>query len=272
MAHAGTMSHFYVGNYNTKMGHVDGKGVGVQRFVLNENSGEMAIVSLPQDVGVNPTYLCYDDGTLFVVNETQDGTVKSFKVDDGTGALTQVSSLSTKGADPCYCEVFDASTTLGCKLLLVPNYSSGSTIVFRLLEGGVLDEFAFYQHTMETPGPNKSRQEAPHAHMARSFGLEQNLRVAVPDLGLDKVLTFTLSQTSERNGNIDMNQSLEMKSGDGPREFHICICRLIANTVTVVPVDHANAGSGTNSRLYDNENGGNTCAHIQIHPNRVFIC
>ena len=98
--------------------HVDGKGVGVQRFVLDENSGEMAIITA-QDVGVNPTCLCYDDSALFVVNETQDGTVKSFKVDDGTGALTQVSSLSTKGADPCYCEVFDASTTLGCKLLLV---------------------------------------------------------------------------------------------------------------------------------------------------------
>ena len=266
------------------MGHVDGKGVGVQRVVLNEDNGEMAIVSSPQDVGVNPTYLCYDDDTLFVVNETQNGTVKSFKVDHETGTLTQVSSLSSKGADPCYCEVFD-SPTLGCKLLLVPNYSSGSTIAFRVLEGGILDEFAFYQHTMETPGPNKSRQEAPHAHMARAFGVEQNLRVAVPDLGLDKVLTFTLSQTSELNGNIEMNQSLAMKSGDGPRHiaFHpnkqyAYVVSELANTVTVVPVDHANSVFKDPGQIvstlptnYNNENGGNTCAHIEIHPNAKYL-
>ena len=116
---------------------------------------------------------------MFVVNETQNGTVKSFKVDHETGTLTQVSSFNDKGADPCYCEVFD-SPTLGCKLLLVPNYSSGSTIA-RVLEGGILDEFAFYQHTMETPGPNKSRQRR-RMHMARAF-VEQ-LRVAVPDFRL----------------------------------------------------------------------------------------
>ena len=134
MAHAGTMSHFYVGNYNTKMGHVDGKGVGVQSVVLNEDNGEMAIVSSPQDVGVNPTYLCYDDDTLFVVNETQNGTVKSFKVDHETGTLTQVSSLSSKGADPCYCEVFD-SPTLGCKLLLVQT----TRLALRFFESSKVD-------------------------------------------------------------------------------------------------------------------------------------
>ena len=51
-------------------------------------------------------------------------------------------------------------------------------------------------------------------HVLESFGLEQNLQVGSGS-GLDKVLTFTLSQTSERNGNIDMNQSLEMKVGMG---------------------------------------------------------
>lgn len=284
MADAAATSHFYVGNYNTKMGHVDGKGIGVQRLALNEDSGEMTVVSLPQDVGINPTYLCYDDGILFVVNETHNGTVKSFNVNHETGALMQVSSLPSKGADPCYCETFN-SPTLGCKLLLVPNYSSGSTIIFRVLDGGVLEEFAFYQHTMEKQGPNKNRQEAPHAHMARSFGLEQNLRVAVPDLGLDKVLTFTLSQTSERSGNIDMDQPLDMKSGDGPRhiEFHpnkhyAYVVSELANTVTVVSVDHAKSVFKDPGQIistlpanYDNADGGNTCAHIQIHPNAKYL-
>ena len=62
-----TFSSFYVGNYNIKMGHVDGKGKGVQRYKLNEMNGEISVASTPQDAGINPTFLCYDDNILFLV-------------------------------------------------------------------------------------------------------------------------------------------------------------------------------------------------------------
>ena len=79
-----TFSSFYVGNYNIKMGHVNGKGKGIQRYKLNEMNGEISVASTPQDAGINPTFLCYDDNILYVVNEQDKGMVKSFKVNQVT--------------------------------------------------------------------------------------------------------------------------------------------------------------------------------------------
>ena len=266
------------------MGHVDGKGKGVQKISLDENTGELTVGGTYQDAGTNPTYLCYNNGILFVVNETESGMVKSFKVNHEDGSLKLVSNISSKGADPCYCEVFYAEN-LRCKLLLVANYSSGSTIVFKISENGSLEEFAFYEHVMEKQGPNKNRQEAPHAHMARSFGDGKNLQIVVPDLGLDKVLQLSIQQLDEEI-TMTLNKTLDMKLGDGPRhlEFHpnknfVYIVSELSCTVTVVSMNYAESTFGNEtcqiiSTLpldYDNSNGGNTCAHIQIHPNGKFL-
>jgi len=277
-----TFSSFYVGNYNIKMGHVNGKGKGIQRYKLNEMNGEISVASTPQDAGINPTFLCYDDNILYVVNEQDKGMVKSFKVNHEDGSLKLISNVSSKGADPCYCEIFQA---LGYthKLLLIANYSSGSTVIFKVLDGGILEEFAFYQHTMEKQGPNLNRQEAPHAHMARPFGDKSNLQIVVPDLGLDKVLQFGLPSSK---GDLKLQTSFNMKSGDGPRhiEFHpnkkfAYVVNELSCTVTVIPFDNQNSKFAeenvqTISSLpsdYDNSNGGNTCAHIQMHPNAKFL-
>eukprot|EP00943_MAST-04B_sp_MAST-4B-sp1_P000269 g269.t1 len=284
-----SVSSFYVGNYSITMGHVDGKGKGIQKISLDEKTGELMVGGTYQDAGINPTYLCYDNGILFVVNETESGMVKSFIVNHEDGSLKLVSNMSSKGADPCYCEVFYAEI-LRCKLLLVANYSSGSTIIFKISEDGSLEEFAFYQHVMQNQGPNKNRQEAPHAHMARSFGDGKNLQIVVPDLGLDKVLQFSIQQLDEENTDskktMTLNTTLDMKLGDGPRhlEFHpnksyAYVVSELSCTVTVVSMNYAESSFGNEtcqiiSTLpfnYDNSNGGNTCAHIQIHPSGKFL-
>ena len=66
----------------------------------------------------------------------------------------RVGTLIEKGKHPCHV------TTMG-SMGLVANYSSGNTCFFDVYDTG-LKILAVDQH--EGSGPNKDRQEAPHAH------------------------------------------------------------------------------------------------------------
>ena len=271
---------FYVGSYSKKMGHVDGKGKGVALVRLLP-SGDMTLEGSapPTDVGVNPTYLCFDGTTkvLYVVNECDRGRVAAYsQTDSETGALTLLCELPSRGKDPCYVEVFDSSAG---KLLLVANYSSGSTAFYRLDDQGKISNFSFHEHTMTSKGPNVARQEAPHAHMAKGFGANKD-RVLVPDLGTDKILSFQLPAMS-----LVDSGGFQMKPGDGPRhlEFHpslkfVYILSELACTVTVVQCDLETGDLREPVQVvstlldgFDNSDGSNTCAHVQLHPSGKFL-
>ena len=271
---------FYIGNYNTKMGHVDGKAKGVVLARLL-SSGELTISadSVPQNVGTNPTYVHYSSSNqiLYVVNECAEGRVAAYKETSSAGTLSLVSEQSSKGSDPCYIELFGSSAA--GELLLVANYSSGSTVCFRVDSDGTLSEHGFYQHEFGGTGPNAARQEGAHAHMARGCGKGQE-RILVPDLGNDEGFSFQIQESS-----LTKIGAFRLNAGDGPRhlEFHpsrnfAYVVAELSCTVTVCRCDPSSGELTEKVQVvstlpdgFENSDGSNTCAHMLIHPSGKFL-
>ena len=92
------------------------------------------------------------------------------------------------GTDPCHLCV-----SPGGRHLAAANYSSGSVCVYALTADGAPDErTAFVRHAGS--GPDKSRQERPHAHAVIFDPSGKHL--LVPDLGIDRLMAYAFNSDS----------------------------------------------------------------------------
>ena len=76
-----------------------------------------------------------------------------------SGKLTQLNQLPALGEDPCYLS-FDKTG----KYLFVANYTSGNVAVFPIPPRRQTRRAHRTANDPGALGPNKERQEAPHAH------------------------------------------------------------------------------------------------------------
>src|SRR5262249_5828691 len=171
----------------------------------------------------NPSWVAiHPNGKLlYAANESgRQSTISAFAIDRKSAKLTLLNQLPALGEDPCYLS-FDKTG----KFLFVANYTSGNVVVFPILPDGKLGPAtASVKDTKNTGtlGPNKERQEAPHAHWIMPFGGT----VYVADLGLDRVLMYSFDpakgtlalrdRTVSSQRPIAQNQ-LELAPGTGPR-------------------------------------------------------
>ena len=123
--------------------------------------------------------------------------------------------LNTKpsgGVEPAHIEL-DPSE----RFVLVANYRSGSVAVFDVEEDGSLGDMTGHvQH--EGGSLHPVRQTGPHAHMV-AFDPRTG-DVLVPDLGIDAVILYTLT---DRGGLVEhRGRRIELTPGAGPRHlaFH----------------------------------------------------
>src|ERR1700722_13573696 len=169
----------FIGTYTSK---TDSKGIYSFRF--DSGTGRltaMAVAATTQD----PSFLSVapNEKYLYAVNELgefegkKSGAVTSYSLDPKSGQLSQLNQVPSGGADPCYVS-FDGTG----KYLLVANYSGGSVSTFPVAPDGHIEPAsAFVQHSGS--GPNKERQEGPHAHFVASSAA--NRFVFEVYLGLD---------------------------------------------------------------------------------------
>jgi 6-phosphogluconolactonase len=277
-----TQSHqplVFVGTYTGRLGHVDGKAEGIYTCRLDPATGAMTQVSLIGDI-VNPSFLTLDPQGryLYAVSEVKDfqgqagGGVYAYAVDAQSGALTPLNAQPTRGTDPCHLSV-DATG----KWVLVANYSSGSVIIYPILDDGRLGEATdFKQH--EGSSVNPQRQQGPHAH---SFVIAPDNRFAyAPDLGMDKVMIYQLDLA---NGKLLPGQQpwVQTEAGGGPRHFDIhpnrkfAYCNLeIGNKVVAFAYDEASGGLTqiqSLPTLPEDFSGRSHTADLHIHPNGNFL-
>src|SRR6267378_4252112 len=111
-------------------------------------------------------------------NKTESKGIYAYEFDADTGKLTPLNQIPSFGEDPCYLS-FDKTG----KYVLVANYSSGTIAVFPILADGRLGEHTAMVKDAGATGPNKERQEAPHAHWIETS--PDNRFALVADLGLD---------------------------------------------------------------------------------------
>jgi 6-phosphogluconolactonase len=192
------------------------KSKGIYTGLFDEETGTLSELTVAVETP-NPSFVVLHPNPkyLYAVNETHDGPEKSglvtaYTINPTTGALTELNHQLSRGADPCHLAV-DATG----RFLVVANYSSGTFAEFPIGTDGRLGE-AMAVLTHAGAGPNKDRQEGPHAHDV-VFDRDNRHLVAV-DLGLDQVFVYAFDAAS---GTLTPSNppSAATAPGAGPRHF-----------------------------------------------------
>src|SRR5438132_8701365 len=219
----------YVGTYTTK---TSSKGIYV--FGFDTATGQPSAIEVaaatpdPSWVAVHPS-----GKFLYAANEAgKASTVSAFAVDGKSGKLTLLGQIPSLGEDPCYLS-FDKTG----KYVLVANYSSGTIAVFPILADGRLGEHTAMLKDQGATGPNKERQEGPHAHWIEVSS--DNRFAFVADLGLDAILSYRFDASK---GSLTPNKPFFLRpltAGAGPRHAtfspgggHFYVLSEINSTVT----------------------------------------
>ena len=282
----------YVGTYT------GGESKGIYAYGYDAASGKLMPLGLAAET-VNPSFLTVDLSRkfLYAVNEVHDykgeasGGVTAFAIDRKTGKLAQLNEVASRGADPCYIALDRTG-----KFVLVANYSGGNVAVFPLFSDRRIGDASSVLKDAGALGPNKDRQEAPHAHWIEASA--QNRFAYVSDLGLDRVLIYKFdaskgtlspgepSAAAGSSGNATASSdardsfSATLAPGTGPRHVtfssdgnFMYVLGELDSTVTVFANDAKQTFRSIQkiSALPTGFSGHNNAAEIAIHPNERVL-
>jgi len=261
----------YVGTYTTK---TNSKGIYVFRY--DAATGKLSSLGLAAE-SADPSFVAvHPNGQfLYAVNESgKSSTVSAFHIDFATGKLTLLNQLPALGEDPCYIS-FDRSG----KYVFVANYTSGNVVVFPVGADGKLGTATANVHDEGKLGPNKERQDGPHAHWAQVS--TDNRFAFVADLGLDEILVYRLDSTK---GTLTPNKPFFLRpltAGAGPRHAafspdgrYFYVLSEMDSTVTTFAYapDHGVFGYlGVVPMLPVGFEGRNDAAEIAVHSSGKFL-
>ena len=261
----------YVGTYTR------GKSEGIYVSRMDPETGAVTVESSVGGVS-NPSFLAVDRGSrhLYAVNETgefrgeKSGSVKAFAIDPATGGLRPIGEESSRGAGPCHLTV-DPSN----RFVLVANYGGGTAAVLPVLpDGGLGPATSVVRH--EGSGPNRARQEGPHAH---SVTLDPAGRFAfVADLGIDRLMGYRFDPAT---GALSPGEGVTVEPGAGPRhfEFHprgdrAYLINELTSTLTALAYDAASGRltpTATVPTLPADFGGRSHAADVHVHPSGSFV-
>lgn len=200
-----------------------------------------------------------------------DGTssVAAFAIGPDHG-LKFLGEASTGGRGACHLAVDPAGNTVA-----TANYGDGRISTIRLNENGVPEQTVSVISN-EGSGPNKNRQEGPHAHGVY-FMPEPFSCLLVPDLGLDKVLVYPFDAGTSKLG--PPRPPIVTAPGSGPRHLafspdwqHLYVVGELDASVLAVNngKDHFSS-LGTVSTLPADFTGTNTSAEIEVSQDGRFV-
>jgi 6-phosphogluconolactonase len=263
----------YVGTYT------DAGSRGIYRFELDPTSGTVTTLTLAGE-SENPSFLAlHPNGrVLYAVNEVASfggaptGAVSAFAIDPASGMLARLNQQPSGGADPCHVAVDRAGRNV-----LVANYTSGTVAILPLAPDGRLRPPSTVRRH-EGTGPNKARQEGPHAHEIVLDAAEA-FAFAV-DLGADRIFVYRYGAVS---GTLEPNEAKAavLEPGSGPRHlaWHpsgriAYVINELGSTVTAFRYD---AGRGnldafeTLTTLPAGFSGANKAAEVAVSPDGRFL-
>ncbi len=263
----------YIGTYS------DAVSGGINSLTMDAISGKVTNCKIAANA-TNPSFLALspDGKFLFAVDEIegygpgQGGAVSSYRIVRPGGMLEFINRQPSMGAHPCHLTV-----SRNGKFVLVANYTGGNAAVLPVSENGTLGEpVCVKQHSGK--GPNRDRQEKPHAH---SITLSPDNQYAyVCDLGIDKVMIYRFDAESGQLNPASM-PFLQTAPGAGPRHFcfspdkrRAFVINELNSTLTALnysPSDGSLTEIQTLSTLPDDFNGENTCADVHVHPNGRYV-
>jgi len=256
-----------IGTYTTGTS----KGIYVYRFYAE--TGKLAYLNEIDDVK-NPSYLCISNNNKYVyaVNEVgKDGEVSSFSFEPKLGKLTFINKVSSEGADPCY-----ISEDKDRKNVFIANYSSGALSVLPVNKDGSLSKASQVIHD-EGHGVDKSRQEAPHVHIAMLSPDEKYLLYS--DLGTDKLNVMRYHASRPQPLSPASPPFVSVKDGEGPRHItfsddkkHVYLLTEMGSAVHVFDYDNGKLKETQSITLLNAGFKGQTAgAAIHISPDGRFL-
>jgi len=280
-------SHGYLALVGTYTNKTDSKGIYAYDF--DAETGKLTAKGLAVTTA-DPSFLAIHPNGKFVyaVNESgKQSAVSAFALDAPSGKLTLLNQLPALGEDPCYI-TFDKTG----KYVLIANYTSGNVAVFPILEDGKLGEHTALLRDAGAVGPNKQRQEGPHAHW---IGLSAHNHFAyVADLGLDHVMIYnfdaakgTLTRGDAASSDAEAGAAkpsdaftATLSPGTGPRHVvfsadgkFMYVLGELQSTVTVFAHDARETYRQIQSisTLPEKFSGRNDAAEIALHPSGRWL-
>lgn len=181
--------------------HADGgpPAVGIHNFTVDGSP----VAATPAE---NPSYLLLHPTlpVLYALSERTPTHVTAHRI-EADQTLTQISRMATGGDGGCHL-AFDPTG----RFVVVAHYGVGSVSVLSTGPDGelvtVTGSIAF-----SGSGPDPSRQDASHAHMAVADGAE----ILVPDLGTDQIHRLHVGP----DGDLTAGETIITPPGSGPRHL-----------------------------------------------------
>jgi 6-phosphogluconolactonase len=261
----------YVGTYT------DGTSRGIYRFTFDPASGATTEPVLAVETK-NPSFLAlhpngrflYAVGEISTFEGAKTGAVSAFAIDPKTGDLTLLNQKSSEGTGPCHLVVDKTGRNV-----LVANYGGGTVAVLPIEADGRLKPASSIR-VHEGSGPNKGRQDKPHAH---GIYLDATERFAFsPDLGADRVFVYRFDAAK---GTLEPHGAAPVDPGSGPRHaaFHpngksFYAINELLSTVTAFSYD-AEKGAltpfQTISALPAGFSGTSWTAEVAVSPDGRFV-
>ena len=264
--------HFYVGSSDGKVEH------SIYLCELDPVAGTISVVdSFAGAVGPSYLALSPDGKTLYTVDnrsvdpENKSQSVNSFRINKEDHTLQYMNNQSSEGRGPCHLYASE-------KHLFVANYNSGHATCIALLPDGRL-EFSTTTVAGEGGGPNKSRQEGPHAHQVMLD--PSGTFLLVPDLGTDKVMNYVYDQKTGKLTPNPQQAWLELPPGAGPRHLafdpsgkFVYLLSEMNATLTACSFDGKTGALGiinSASIVKDGFTGNKQAAAVRVHPSGKFV-
>jgi 6-phosphogluconolactonase len=260
----------FVGTYTSKT-----ESKGIYAFEFDAQSGKLTLKGVAAETPDPSWVVVHPSGRFaYAANEAgKQSSVTAFSIDPQSAKLTQLNQRPALGEDPCHLSLDKTS-----KFLFVANYSSGTVAVFPILADGKLGDPTSVVKDTGAPGPNKERQEAPHAHWVAVS--PDNRFVLVSDLGLDDLLIFRFDSAK---GTLDPNvpRSAKLAAGAGPRHAafsadgrFVYVVSELNSTVTVFTFEGVKGVLGNPqvvSTLPKGFAGRNDTAELVLHPDGKWL-
>lgn len=260
----------FLGTYTSPTG-----SKGIYRCEFDPNSGALSEPQLAAELA-SPSFVTLrpDGKVLYAVGETggkDGGGVFAFAVDAKSGNLTKLDQTTSGGPGPCH-----VVTSPDGSKLLVANYGGGSWKLFDLRPDGRFGPHHKFTQ-LSGSGPNKGRQEKPHAHCG-AFGPDGTFYVV--DLGSDRVWRNRLvaGTSAEKT---DLMDPINLPPGSGPRHIALdpaggwaFVNGELDSTVNVVRLG-ADGKAEVVQSLSTLPGGkpvpGNSTAEVVRHPSGKFV-
>jgi 6-phosphogluconolactonase len=204
--------YLFVGTYT------DSGSKGIYVYEFNSTSGKARWLSNTENI-INPSFLVIAPNKKIIYAATETalknaGSISAFAFDRTTGKLTFVNKQPSGGDNPAYVTINKNNKWVFCG-----NYTGGSLSALKINSDGSLQPL---NQNIKHSGNSidKLRQEKPHVHSTVFSPDEKYL--FVPDLGIDKVMTYKFTATSAKPLQPAKRPFIAVEPGSGPRHltFH----------------------------------------------------